>query len=173
MDRGERGFPRGASDRPGSGREGILLRRGIAEDLEEILEMTLEMARESEGKELDPATARRGVSALLEDPAKGFYLVAQAEGGLAGQLFVTFEWSDWRAGWIWWIQTVYTRPSYRERGVFRALQEEVARLARLAGDVRGLRLYVAGGNRNALAAYERTGWRRADYVLYEKMWEEG
>ncbi len=150
---------------------GIRVRRGEKGDFPALVEMTLEMARESEGKILSREVVERGVGALLEDPAKGFYLVARAEEGLAGQLFVTYEWSDWRAAWIWWIQSVYTRPSFRGRGVFRALQEEVEVLAEKAGDVCGIRLYVAGVNDRARKVYERTGWRAADYSIYEKMWE--
>ena len=148
------------------------IRRGVSGDFEAIVEMTLAMAVESEGRELSRAVVERGVAALLEDPAKGFYLVAEEGGRLAGQLFVTFEWSDWRAAWIWWIQTVYTVPESRGKGVFRALQEEVEALARKAGDVCGIRLYVAGVNRRAREVYERTGWSLADYSIYEKMWGE-
>ncbi len=150
----------------------IVVRRGGKADFEALVEMTLEMAGESEGRELSPPVVREGVGALLEDPAKGFYLVAEVGGEIAGQLFVTFEWSDWRAGWIWWIQTVYTRPEYRGLGVFRSLQAKVEELAREAGDVCGLRLYVAGVNSQARKAYEKTGWSRADYSIYEKMWGE-
>lgn len=152
--------------------EKILVRRGEKRDFEALLEMTLEMARDSEGKELSPQVVKKGVGDLLEDPAKGFYLVAAAGEELAGQLFVTFEWSDWRAAWIWWIQSVYTRPAYRGKGVFRALQEEVEALAKKAGDVCGIRLYVAGVNGRAREVYERTGWALADYSIYEKMWGE-
>jgi GNAT superfamily N-acetyltransferase len=136
-------------------------------DAETIARFNQAMAQETEGRQLDFERLRRGVQAVLSDPSKGRYWVAEIDGRLAGQLLITFEWSDWRNGAFWWIQSVYVDPAFRRRGVFRALYEHVARQARQAPDVCGLRLYVEQDNRRAQAAYERLGMHPAPYRIYE------
>lgn len=124
------------------------------------------MARETEGLSLDRVRLARGIEALLGDPAKGSYLVAEAGGRIVGQLMVTLEWSDWRNGWFWWIQSVRVEPSWRRRGVYRALHSECERLARQEGAC-GLRLYVDRSNGGAQATYAALGMSRSHYDLYE------
>jgi GNAT superfamily N-acetyltransferase len=136
-------------------------------DAETIARFNQAMAQETEGRQLDFERLRRGVQAVLSDPSKGRYWVAEIDGRLAGQLLITFEWSDWRNGAFWWIQSVYVDPAFRRRGVFRALYQHVARQARQAPDVCGLRLYVEQDNRRAQAAYERLGMHPAPYRIYE------
>jgi GNAT superfamily N-acetyltransferase len=136
-------------------------------DAETIARFNQAMAQETEGRQLDFERLRRGVQAVLSDPSKGRYWVAEIDGRLAAQLLITFEWSDWRNGAFWWIQSVYVDPAFRRRGVFRALYEHVARQARQAPDVCGLRLYVEQDNRRAQAAYERLGMHPAPYRIYE------
>lgn len=145
---------------------GFTLRRASLADLDTIVEFNLRLARESEGLELDPATVTAGVRAVLEDLAKGTYHLAEADGRVAAQLMITVEWSDWRNGPIWWLQSVYVDPPQRGRGLFRALFAEVEVLARGAG-ARALRLYVEEKNRGAREAYRRLGMRRSGYQLYE------
>lgn len=128
------------------------------------------MAHESEGKQLDLATIRRGTEAPLEDPWKGFYLLCEDGAELLGSLMVTYEWSDWRNGPIWWIQSVYVKPSARGRGVYDALHAEVLRRAQAAG-ARGLRLYVVADNATARRAYERQGMTGGHYVVYEQYFD--
>jgi ribosomal protein S18 acetylase RimI-like enzyme len=126
------------------------------------------MAWETEGKRLDLATLRRGVRAVLEDPTKGFYLVAVGpEEQVVGQLMVTFEWSDWRDGTIFWIQSVYVAPEARRRGVYRALHEAVLTHARAHRGV-AVRLYVEKHNRGAQETYRRVGMSPAIYELMEQ-----
>jgi GNAT superfamily N-acetyltransferase len=125
------------------------------------------MALETENVTLDPERVRAGVEAILADPAKGFYLAAFDGGDIAGQLLVTFEWSDWRNGAFWWIQSVYVKPGYRRRGVYRRLYEAVRERARLAPDVCGLRLYVDRANGPAKAVYAALGMRRSEYEMFE------
>ncbi len=136
-------------------------------DVASLVEANLALARESEGKTLDRAVVERGVRGLLERPHAGFYLIAGGTAAPAGSLLVTPEWSDWRDGWFWWIQSVYVAPSWRGCGVYRALHEEVARRARAADGVRGLRLYVERENAAARAVYERIGMSETTYRLYE------
>ena len=137
-------------------------------DLEALVDFNCRLARETEDHELDPATVRRGLSRLFDNPAAGFYTVAEQEGRVVGCLLITFEWSDWRDGWLWWIQSVYVEAAARRRGVFRQLFEHVREKAETDGDVRGLRLYVERGNGRAQATYASMGMAEAPYKLYER-----
>lgn len=145
----------------------VTVRRARQADRDIIARFNAAMAEETEGIRLDPARVAAGVEAVLADPAKGFYLVAETQGRVVGQLLVTFEWSDWRNGYFWWIQSVYVDPEYRSRGVFRKLYSEVMRRARSDDRVCGLRLYVEKENQRAQSAYERLGMRSAPYRIYE------
>ncbi len=84
---------------------------------------------------------------------------------------ITFEWSDWRNGAVWWIQSVYVAPAWRRRGVYATLHEEVRRLARESGAV-GLRLYVDEDNTSARAVYRALGMQPSRYLMFEEMWAE-
>ena len=83
------------------------------------------MAWETEKRKLDSERVTKGVAALLNDSTKGTYFVAEVETGgrqiIAGQLLITYEWSDWRNGNFWWIQSVYVVEEVRGGGVFKAL----------------------------------------------------
>ena len=127
------------------------------------------MALETEGKQLDVAVLRRGVERVLEDRSKGFYLVAlDSAGSVLGQLMITFEWSDWRAGDIYWIQSVFVLPSARRSGVYRALHEHVLTLARAHGNVVAVRLYVERHHPAAIASYRQVGMKQSIYELMEQ-----
>ncbi len=143
------------------------IRAAGAADTETIASFNEKMAIETEGKTLDPATIRAGIRGLLARPERGFYLLALEDGAPAGQLMITYEWSDWRNGVFWWIQSVYVSPELRGRGIYRALHDEVHRMAREAGDVCGFRLYVEKGNARAQATYRRLGMHETDYRLFE------
>lgn len=136
-------------------------------DLETIVRLNCELAWESEGKQLDAARLRQGVAAVLTDASKGRYFVAEQEGAIAGQVMMTWEWSDWRNGWFWWLQSVYVKPEHRRRGVLRSLVKHLEGLARQQGDVVGLRLYVEKRNCLAQSAYARLGFREAGYHVLE------
>ena len=127
----------------------------------------LRLAWETEQRRLDPATVTAGVQALLNDATRGIYFVAEVDGQPAGQLLITHEWSDWRNGDFWWIQSVYVLETFRGGGVFRALFEHVEVLAKARKDVCGLRLYVEADNSRAQAAYRRLGLNKTDYEMYE------
>src|SRR5215218_2912868 len=101
------------------------LRRATHADLDTVVEFNRRLAHESEGVTLDPEALRRGVAAAIADPLKGPYFLAEIGGEVVGQLQITTEWSDWRNGWMWWIQSVYVREDHRRTGVFRALYEHV------------------------------------------------
>jgi GNAT superfamily N-acetyltransferase len=146
---------------------GITVRAARAGDLETLLGFQQAMALETEGKSLDPARVRAGLAAVLADPARGRYLVAERDGEALGCLMLTLEWSDWRNGWFWWIQSVYTRGDARGAGVFRALYDHVLAEARARPDVCGVRLYVERENAAAQRVYERVGMRPSAYRFYE------
>jgi GNAT superfamily N-acetyltransferase len=145
----------------------ITVRPATFEDSEFIIEGNARMALETEGRTLDPSILRAGVRAVFHDPARGFYLIAEFDGQSAGQMMITYEWSDWRNGVFWWIQSVYTIPELRGRGVFKALYSRVDAMARQSGGVCGLRLYVESHNQRAQAAYLRCGMSEAVYRMFE------
>ena len=124
------------------------------------------MAKETENLELDRELLLAGVRALLADSAKGHYFLAESAGQVVGQTMITFEWSDWRNGTFWWIQSVYVDPAHRRRGVFRALFHHILEECRRACGV-GLRLYVDRHNRAAHSTYSRLGMRPASYEMFE------
>ena len=140
-----------------------------AEDAATLVEFNLRLAAETEGKTLDRGTVFRGVQAVLGDAGKGRYFVARdAHGAVVGQVMVTFEWSDWRDGAFWWLQSVYVHADHRGRGVFRALLAAVTDAAAAEGAV-GLRLYVEDDNDAARAAYDRLGFTRPGYTVMERV----
>ncbi|MBI1312954.1 GNAT family N-acetyltransferase [bacterium] len=149
--------------------DGFFVRPAEIHDAPTIADFNCRLAAESENKTLDPATVERGVNALLRVPSRGRYFVAEATGQLAGQLMHTFEWSDWRNGDIWWIQSVYVHPDFRRRGVFRALSNHLEELARQTPGVVGIRLYVERGNQQAQQTYSSLGFSQPGYVVMERL----
>ncbi|MBI2394528.1 MAG: GNAT family N-acetyltransferase [Deltaproteobacteria bacterium] len=135
-------------------------------DLETVARANVALARETEGLSLDLERALCGVRAALEDPSRGRYLLAEVGGAVVGQLLITREWSDWRDGWYWWIQSVWIEPDTRRRGMFRALYARVLEDARKEG-VLAVKLYVDRGNARAQATYRALGMVRARYDLFE------
>lgn len=136
-------------------------------DLNTVVEFNAFMALETESKQLDPDTVRAGVAAVLQRPDLGFYLIAEIDGNVAGQLLITNEWSDWRNSFFWWIQSVYVAPDYRRQGVYRALDAYVRSVALKRGDVCGVRLYVERNNHTAQMAYRNLGMSQSSYDMYE------
>ena len=149
-------------------RSPVVVREASAADHAVLCAYNQAMAEETEGRRLDEEKLSRGVRAVLADPGKGRYLVAERDGRVVGQLMVTFEWSDWRDGLFWWIQSVYVAPDARRGGVYRALHERVVELARASGEACGVRLYVEVENRTARATYERLGMKPCRYGMYEQ-----
>lgn len=152
--------------------EEIVVRAATPEDLDFLVEGNRALAEETEGLHLDVQRLRAGVEGLLTEPARGRYWIAERRSGdlgseRVGQTMITFEWSDWRDGNFWWIQSVYVKREARRTGVFRALFDEVVRHARDAGNVCGLRLYVDRHNDTAAATYRSLGMEESDYRLYE------
>jgi ribosomal protein S18 acetylase RimI-like enzyme len=143
----------------------IRIRRATPADEEVVAAFNAALAWESEHKRLDEAVLRAGVRAALADPAKGFYFLAERDGEAVGQTGVTFEWSDWRNGWYWWVQSVYVREDARRRGVFTALYRHVEALALADPGVIGIRLYVERENARAQETYRALGLTEEGYYL--------
>jgi ribosomal protein S18 acetylase RimI-like enzyme len=146
------------------------VRDATSADIETIVTFNREMARETEAKDLSLEVLRPGVRAVIENPSLGRYFVACLGEEVVGQLMITTEWSDWRNGQIWWIQSVYVRPDQRRCGVFHSLYRHVEEVARTTPGVVGLRLYVEHNNAVAQRVYESLGMRNAGYVVFERMW---
>ena len=172
-----------------TGQQGFKIRLAERRDVPALVEFNRAMARETEGKDLSPGVLAQGVENLLKAPVYGFYVVAEhtpaaaseangpsnsdaaAAAEIVGSLMVTFEWSDWRNGLFWWIQSVYVRPDFRRRGVYRALYDFLKQHAArpgYRGYVCGFRLYVERHNTAAQQTYERLGMSETYYKMYEE-----
>lgn len=151
----------------------IEIRDATPDDWQVIADYNSKMAGETEGKALDPDVIGPGVAAVLADSTKGRYWVATIDGEIAGQLMVTYEWSDWRNGAIWWIQSVYIPARFRRRGVFSALYKHVESLANSDPAVCGIRLYVEKGNTRAKQTYTSLGMNMTAYDVMETIFDKG
>ncbi len=148
----------------------VQVRPATPSDIDTIAKYNVDMAMESEGKSIPMAQLRRGVARGMDRGDEVRYFIGEIDGRSAGTLMVTREWSDWRDGWVWWLQSVYVDPDYRGRGVFRAMLDCVSRMASSTPDVLGLRLYVEDENETAQATYRRTGFEDAGYRIFKKTW---
>lgn len=138
-------------------------------DAAAMIEFNQAMAIETEGKQLTEDVLSKGVSAVFEDPQKGFYVVADDGGRIVGGLMITFEWSDWRNGWFWYVQSVYVRPEARGKKVYSQLYEFVKDRAAAKGNVCGFRLYVEKENERAQAVYKKLGMAETYYLMFEEL----
>ena len=142
------------------------IRIAVREDAEHLVQFNQAMARETEGKELESAVLEPGVRAVFDDPSKGFYVVAETEGRIIGGLMITYEWSDWRNSWFWWIQSVYILPEARGQLTYTQLYDFVKDRAVEKGSVCGFRLYVEKENVRAQRVYEAVGMNASHYLMY-------
>ena len=147
----------------------IRIRDAAVTDAGPIIEFQQAMARETESMELDAALVTHGVRAVFDQPSHGRYFVAEAEGNVIASLMITYEWSDWRNGSVWWIQSVYVRPEFRRRRIYARMYEHVREIAERDGGVRGIRLYVDRRNTPAQDVYRRCGMNGEHYLVFEWM----
>jgi GNAT superfamily N-acetyltransferase len=145
----------------------VRIRDALASDVETITAFNTAMAHETEGKTLASDVLHAGICRVIDEAALGRYFVAEVEDRIVGQIMITTEWSDWRNGLWWWIQSVYVDPAARRQGIFRALYDHVANQARASEDVCGLRLYVEHANEQAKTTYVEMGMSPAGYELFE------
>jgi GNAT superfamily N-acetyltransferase len=144
------------------------IRLAASQDAPALVEFNQAMALETEGKQLDPQILASGVESVFHDEKKGFYVVAEEDGRIVGGLMITYEWSDWRDRWFWWIQSVYILPDFRGRGIYRLLYDFIKEAAGEKKDVAGFRLYVEKENSNARQVYEKLGMETSHYLMYEE-----
>jgi ribosomal protein S18 acetylase RimI-like enzyme len=146
----------------------VNVRLATLDDLDTLVAFQQSMAEETEDKGLDPGILRKGIRHLLAHPTEGFYLVAERDGEALGSLMVTFEWSDWRNGRFWWIQSVYVARSTRRQGVYSALHDAIRGRAQADPQGCGIRLYVERENSGAQQTYQALGMVETHYRLYEE-----
>ena len=151
----------------------IDIRPATPADEEIVVEFNCRLAEESESKKLDRPTVQLGVRAILANPQHGRYFLANIGNQIVGQMMHTFEWSDWRNGEIWWLQSVYVHADFRRQGVFRSLIQHLQAEATASPNVVGLRLYVEEHNTSAQATYEQLGLKLAGYVVMESLKSSG
>jgi GNAT superfamily N-acetyltransferase len=147
----------------------LVIRQAAPEDRDRIVLFNQAMARETEGRELDRRLLTRGVERVLRNAALGRYFVGEIEDEVVGQIMVTTEWSDWRNGEVWWLQSVYVSKRHRRAGVYRRLHDHVRETARAEKAI-GLRLYVERDNLPAQATYRTLGMDASQYLMFEEMW---
>ena len=144
------------------------IRIAAAGDIDLLVDFNQAMALETEGKSLNPGTLQSGVAAVFLDDKKGFYVVAEDSLEIVGGLMVTYEWSDWRSAWFWWIQSVYILPEARGRAIYSRMYDFVKSKAAESGNVCGFRLYVEKENMHAQKVYEKLGMEGSHYLMYEE-----
>jgi GNAT superfamily N-acetyltransferase len=144
-------------------------RQATPSDVSVIVDFQVAMARETEELDLDREVCTRGVQAVFDDDSRGRYFLAENEGTVIASLMITYEWSDWRNGNVWWIQSVYVRPAFRRQGVYAGLYAHVQRLVQADDSVRGIRLYVDRRNVSAQQVYTKLGMNGEHYQVFEWM----
>lgn len=147
----------------------INYRNATRSDASAIVDFQLAMARETEDLELDAEVTTKGVDAVFADASKGRYFVAESNGRVIASLMITYEWSDWRNGVVWWIQSVYVVPDFRQQRVYAGLYEHVKALIADDDSIRGIRLYVDERNTRAQQVYTRLGMNGEHYRVFEWM----
>ncbi|MZG54125.1 MAG: GNAT family N-acetyltransferase [Nitrospinae bacterium] len=145
----------------------LIIREASASDITVLAQNNQALALETENLQLNSETILAGVSNALEKE-DCHYFVAELNGEVAGQTMITYEWSDWRNGVMWWIQSVYVRPEHRKKGLFRALFNHIESLARNDPEVKALRLYVMENNPSGKNTYKNLGMEDSGYIVYEK-----
>jgi GNAT superfamily N-acetyltransferase len=146
----------------------IQIRKATPSDAPSIIDFQLNMALETEHLKLVPETVTKGVNAVFQDPSRGKYYVADANGQVVASLLITYEWSDWRNSNVWWFQSVYVLPDFRRQGIFRKMYTFIKNQA-IEQDIAGLRLYVETKNIRARKTYESLGMSSEHYSFYEWM----
>ncbi|MFQ6034549.1 MAG: GNAT family N-acetyltransferase [Sedimentisphaerales bacterium] len=148
---------------------GLSVRIGQDKDAVALVKFNMALAWETEHKQLSLPLVSKAVRTLLKNPQYGFYVVAEKSSEVIGSCMVTFEWSDWRCGLLWWIQSVYVKPEFRQRGVFKRLYEYLKDKASHQSNVCGFRLYVEQSNHTAVSTYEKVGMKKTSYKVYEEL----
>ncbi|OYT62663.1 GNAT family N-acetyltransferase [Thermoplasmatales archaeon ex4484_30] len=142
----------------------MFLRMASMGDAEKIAKNNVMLAMESENLEINYEDTLKGVKELIKHSEKGFYVVAEENGEIIGQVMVTYEWSDWRGMDIWWLQSIYVSKKWRRKGIMKMLIEKIKKMA--GNNVFALRLYVHESNGNAIEAYKKVGMKKMPYFIF-------
>ena len=145
----------------------IKIREASINDIPTLAKNNEALARETENIQLHSEILFAGISNALKRE-DCHYFVAELNGEVVGQTMITYEWSDWRNGVMWWIQSVYVQPEYRKKGIFRSLFKHIEHLAENQSNVKALRLYVMGNNLSGINTYKTLGMQDSGYIVYEK-----
>lgn len=146
----------------------VIVRKARFEESDTIINFNINMAKETENIELPYEKIAPGVRGLFSNPEYGFYIVAEIDGEIAASMMITYEWTDWRNGIFWWIQSVYVREEFRRKGIYSKMYEWVKDQVKSKKDVFGFRLYVEKENINAQKTYEALGMKETVYKMYEE-----
>ena len=145
----------------------MIVRKANIKDHSSIVDFQLAMAKETEGIDLHKATVEKGVEAVLRDPGKGIYYLAEIDNRVISSLLTTYEWSDWRNGTILWIQSVFVLPEFRRKGVYRSMYAHIKEIVLNSGNLNGIRLYADKSNHPAHMTYENLGMNQDHYITFE------
>lgn len=147
----------------------MVVREAKLADIPTLLDFQLKMALETENVQLEIQPLTQGMQKLFRDPTKGKYYVAVDNDEVIGCLMTTSEWSEWRCGTIYWIQSVYVAASHRKKGVFKQMYQHIQQLVTEDPDLKGIRLYVDKSNAGARHVYEGLGMNGEHYTVFEWM----
>ncbi|MDA8561157.1 GNAT family N-acetyltransferase [Nitrospinae bacterium] len=145
----------------------INIREANKGDLAILVQNNQALAKETEVLLLDKDVLREGIEQALKRE-ECHYFVAMIGEKVVGQTMITYEWSDWRNGIIWWIQSVYVLPAHRKQGIFRVLFKYIENLAKVNPQVKALRLYVMHNNNAGQDTYQSLGMNDSGYIVFEK-----
>ncbi|MEM1134511.1 MAG: GNAT family N-acetyltransferase [Bacteroidota bacterium] len=143
------------------------IRKGQHQDISAIADFQVKMAKETEDYDLDRSTVLKGVKRILDEPARGYYLLSEVEDKVIASKLILFEWSDWRNGEVLWIHSLYVLPEYRGKGIFRKMYDKLKQEVEENSNYRGIRLYVEKANTKAQKVYDAIGMTNEHYDMYE------
>jgi len=144
-----------------------IIEKAREEHIDILIDFQQRLAFESEEVTLNAATIRSGMKAMFADPSKGVYYIAREENEIIGCHMITYEWSDWRNGMVWWLQSVYVKESHRKKGIFKKMYDNVIAIIKNDPSLIGLRLYVDKSNERAMKVYAAMGMDGSHYTVYE------
>jgi GNAT superfamily N-acetyltransferase len=147
----------------------ISIRKSSLKDIDVLVDFQMRLAAETESITLDPQIVKQGLEELFEEPSRGLYYVAESDGAVVGCHLITYEWSEWRNGNVWWLQSVYVRKDFRGKGVFKSMYDNLLRMIDQDPKILGLRLYVDKTNVTAQKVYSSLGMNGEHYTVYERM----
>ncbi|MEH6591413.1 MAG: GNAT family N-acetyltransferase [Halioglobus sp.] len=141
------------------------IRKAVLEDLPKLVDFISEEAREAEGSVIASGNLERGIQKGLEDDSIAMYWVlTDTSGEVVGSISALKEWSDWNAGFYWWIQSMYLVPDQRGKGYMALLLDAVEREMKSQNGIE-LRLYVHQDNKGAIKAYEKSSFEKLPYEI--------